>query len=268
MIVSANRLSVDLEGTTVLSDLDFEVSRGCWVGLLGPNGAGKTTVLRTIAGLVPYEGHLRVADREVNTWSRRDLARTLAFVRQSVPLAFDFRVADLVMLGRSPHAGWLAAFGESDRTIVERALDRVDLTGLASRSIHSLSSGEQQRVFLAQALAQEPDLLLLDEPTAHLDIRHQFEFLNLVHEYVESGRTAIAAFHDLELAAQYADVLLILNRGSVAALGPPAEALTSDIIADVFGVDATVTRDRSAIADIRYHYRPGSAVAEPDDTSI
>ncbi|MDX1741361.1 MAG: ABC transporter ATP-binding protein [Rhodothermales bacterium] len=253
MIATANRLCVALEGVEVLKDVSFSVSESQWIGLLGPNGAGKTTLLRCLGGLIHYRGELTLSGREVRDWPRRDLARKLAFVRQSVPLAFDFRVDELVLLGRSPHKRWHTVFSRDDRELAEEALDRVDLRALSSRSIHSLSSGERQRVFLAQALTQEPSILLLDEPTAHLDIHHQFSFLGHVREHVGAGLSVVAAFHDLELAAQFADQLLILHKGRVAAFGPPSEVLTSKVIADVYGVDATVSTDGDRITGVRYH---------------
>ncbi len=242
-----------LDGVTALSDVSFSFKSGQWIGLLGPNGAGKTTLLRSLGGLLDYEGQLTLGGVEVRAWPRRDLAKTLAFVRQSVPLAFDFRVEDLVLLGRSPHKGWHSGFNRIDRRAAQEALDSVDLAALASRSIHSLSSGERQRVFLAQALAQAPDLLLLDEPTSHLDIHHQFAFLGHVRNYVDSGLTVVAAFHDLELAAQFADRILILEGGRVAAEGEPPEVLTSETIANVFRVDASVAVDGRRVAGVRYH---------------
>ena len=237
-LITAHRLRVALDGTTILHDLDFAVETGTWVGLLGPNGSGKTTLLRALSGLLPYQGTLTLAERPVHTWKAQALARQLAFVRQATPLSFDFAVDEVVLLGRSPHKGWLERYTREDRERVERALKRVDMDGFARRSVLSLSGGERQRVFLAQALVQESDLLLLDEPTNHLDVHHQFEFLNLVRELVEAGRTVVAVFHDLELAARYADHLLVLDQGCLAAAGPPRSVLTETLLASVFRMQA------------------------------
>ncbi|NNE45219.1 MAG: ABC transporter ATP-binding protein [Rhodothermales bacterium] len=253
MVLRADRLNVDLDGVPVLTDVGFEVDRGEWIALLGPNGAGKTTLLRTLGGLLEYRGHVSVAERELREWHRKELARKLAFVRQSVSLAFDFRVEDLVMLGRAPRKKWLAAYDHEDRRVTADALMGVDLADFAGRSIHSLSSGEQQRVFLAQALAQQPDIMLLDEPTAHLDIHHRIAFLGHVRNYVDSGCTVVAAFHDLELAAHFADRVLVLDGGRLAAIGSPAQTLTSDLIASVFRVRASIAVEDGNIMDIRYH---------------
>jgi iron complex transport system ATP-binding protein len=169
-------------------------------------------------------------------------ARTLAFVRQARSLTFDFRVEEFVLLGRAPHRGWLEAYRSSDRERVRRVLAQVDLEGFASRSVLSLSGGEMQRVFLAQALVQDADLLLLDEPTAHLDVHYQFSFMEQVRAQVTEGRTVLAVGHDLELAARYADRLLLLDDGELRAQGPPAAVLTPDRIAEVFGMRAEVKR--------------------------
>jgi iron complex transport system ATP-binding protein len=237
-LISAERLHVALDGTEILHDLHFEVASGTWIGLIGPNGSGKTTLLRTVAGLLPYRGALVLDGRAVRAWSARELARRVAFVRQSTPLSFDFSVEELVMLGRSPHKGWLERYGGDDRTSVREALARVDLSGFARRSVLSLSGGERQRVFLAQALVQEADVLLLDEPTTHLDVHYQFEFLNVVRDLVAAGRTVVAVFHDLELAARYADHLLVLDEGRLVADGTSPTVLTAELLAEVFRMQA------------------------------
>jgi iron complex transport system ATP-binding protein len=243
---------VALDGTEILHGLQFEVASGTWIGLLGPNGSGKTTLLRTVAGLLPYAGTLLLDGRPVRDWSARAMARRVAFVRQSTPLSFDFSVEELVLLGRSPHKGWLERYGGDDRTSVQEALARVDLSGFARRSVLSLSGGERQRVFLAQALVQEADVLLLDEPTTHLDVHYQFEFLNVVRDLVATGRTVIAVFHDLELAARYADHLLVLDQGCLVADGPSPAVLTTSLLADVFRMRARL--EATDGDGVRIHY--------------
>lgn len=240
-LVYAHDLRVALEDTPILHGLSFRVEAGSWIGLLGPNGSGKTTLLRALSGALAYDGTLQLLGREVQRWKPRALARRLAFVRQSPLLTFELTVEELVRLGRSPHKGWLEGYGAGDRARVRRALAEVDLEGFAERSVLSLSGGELQRTFLAQALVQEAELLLLDEPTAHLDVHYQFEFMDRVRELVRGGRTALAVFHDLELAARYADEVMVLHRGRLAAAGPPAEVLTPTLVASVFRMRASVT---------------------------
>jgi len=252
-LLTGSKVGVTLDGTPILRELDFDIPAGEWTGLIGPNGSGKTTLLRAINGLVAYEGSLQLDGREIRYWSPRALARRMAFVRQSTPLSFDFRVDELVMLGRAPHKGWLDTNSAADRSHVQQALERVDLLPLADRSVLSLSGGERQRVFLAQALVQQADVLLLDEPTTHLDVHYQFAFLEVVHEMVREGRTVIAVFHDLELAARYADRLLVMHQGQLHRTGTPTEVLTSDLLASIFRMKATVDHGTGDGPSIRYH---------------
>ena len=239
-LIHASGLRVAIGGTPILEDISFSVEPGTWTGLLGPNGSGKTTLLRAISGLLEFEGSLSLDGRPVATWTRRALAQRLAFVRQSHAIAFDFRVLDLVLLGRAPHKSLLSVYNHEDEQHALDALHRVDLDGLAERSFHSLSGGEQQRVFLAQALVQKADILILDEPTTYLDVHHQYEFLGHVLTLVDAGKTVIGAFHDLELAARFSDNLLVLDRGRLAAQGSPEKVLTRDLLAQVFRMEADV----------------------------
>ena len=250
--INARDLCVSLGERDILHNLTFDVGSGRFVGLLGPNGSGKTTLLRTLGGLLPYRGDLSFGGTSLREWKPRNLARRLAFVRQSVALSFDFSVSELILLGRSPHKRWLEDYAESDRERMKEALALTDLVGFESRSVLSLSGGEMQRVFLAQALVQESDVLLLDEPTAHLDVHYQFEFMDLVRDLVAGGRTAIAVFHDLEMAARYADEVLVLRDGVKAATGPPADVLSEDLIARVFRMDARIEAEAGKSVRILY----------------
>lgn len=251
-LLSVAQVHVRLDDHEILRDIGFALRQGTWVGLLGPNGSGKTTLLRAIGAHIPFEGAIRLEGRSVEDWSARDRARRLAYVQQAPTLTFDFTVEELVVLGRAPHRGWLQAYRAKDRARVREALAMVDLEGFASRSVLSLSGGELQRVFLAQALVQEADLLLLDEPTSHLDVHYQFAFMEQIQGLVEEGRAVLAVFHDLELAARYADRLLVLKEGKLVADGAPADVLTPACIADVFGMRAHI--DRQADGSIRIDY--------------
>lgn len=266
-LLSVDQLTVSLDGHTILRDVHFEVSRGQWVGVLGPNGAGKTTLLRAIGGHIPYEGTVELKGTPVQEMNDAVRARILAFVRQARSLTFDFSVEEFVLLGRAPHRGWLRAYHPSDRARVREVLAQVDLEGFESRSVLSLSGGEMQRVFLAQALVQETDLLILDEPTAHLDVHYQFSFMDQVRAQVAEGQTVLAVGHDLELAARYADHLLLLDDGRLRAEGSPASVLTPDRIASVFGMRAEVSRRGDG--SLRIDYRePISAAPPPADVSL
>ena len=250
-LLDALGVGVALGGRPVLRDVSFQIRAGERVALVGPNGAGKTTLLRALVGLLPTTGTLCLLGRPVHEWSARDRAREVALVRQQTSLAVDFTVAEIVGLGRAPHLGWLDALGAPDRARVDAALDALDLAAFADRPVPALSGGEQQRVFLAQALAQDAPLLLLDEPTAHLDIRHQLDLLRRVRRLADGGRTVVAAIHDLELAARFADRVLALADGRLVAGGTPADVFTPARLRAVFGVEAEVAHDASGLR-IRY----------------
>ncbi len=239
-VLSADALGVSLGGREVLAGLAFQVRPGERIAVVGPNGAGKTTLLRAVAGLIPYGGRLALWGHEVREWPARARAKKVALVRQQAELAVDFTAAEIVALGRSPHLGWTERLGADDRACVDAALGAVDLGALAGRPVTQLSGGEQQRVALAQALAQDAPLLLLDEPTAHLDVRHQLDLLARLATLADAGKTVVAALHDLDRAARFADRLWVLAEGTLVADGPPADVLTPDLLRRAFGVEAEV----------------------------
>lgn len=250
-VFSADALAVSLDARPILRDLRFTVETETWTALVGPNGSGKTTLLRTLGGLLPYAGTLTLDGQPVAAWKPRDLARRIAFVRQSPSLAFEFTVEEFVLLGRAPHHGWLEGFTSEDRQRTREALAELDLLDFADRALGTLSGGEQQRVQLAQAIAQEAGVLLLDEPTAHLDVHHQFGGMDRVAA-LTPRRTVIAAFHDLAFAARYADRLLVLDGGRIVADGAPSHVLTPDLIRSVFRMEADVVAAPDRPLDIRY----------------
>lgn len=239
-IISTDDLSVTLGGVEVVRAASIAVEKGTLVGLVGPNGSGKTTLLRAIAGLQPYRGRIFLDGRSLAQWTRRGIARRVAFVRQFHALPFDFRVEELVLLGRTPHKRWLEGYHADDLDRVTRALSTMEVSRYRHRSARQLSGGELQRVLLAQALVQEADILLLDEPTAHLDIHHQYAFLEAVRRQVEAGHTAVTVFHDLELASRFASNIIVLKDGRVAAAGPGGSVLSEELLASVFRMNARV----------------------------
>lgn len=250
-VLRAHRLAVSLGGRPVLSDVSFAVAEGERVAVVGANGAGKTTLLRAVAGLIPYGGELELHGREVRAWPAKERARAVAFVRQQADLSVDFTAAEIVALGRAPWLGWAERLAGADRQRVEAALESVDLTALAHRPVTRLSGGEQQRVALAQALVQDAPLLLLDEPTAHLDVRHQLDLMDRLAALARDGRTVVAAVHDLELAARFADRMWVLSGRTLVADGPPADVLTPGLLHDAFGVEAAVTAESGGVR-VRY----------------
>ena len=234
-------VSVTLDGAQILVDIGFEVTVGEWVALLGPNGAGKSTTLRAIAGLVPYSGRVEVAGADVSSLRRRDVALRVAFLPQVPNLPPQATVHEYVLLGRTPHLAYLASEGQEDHDAVDAALERLDLVRLARRRLGSLSGGERQRATLARALAQEASVLLLDEPTSALDVGRQQQALEIVDELRADGElTVVTAMHDLTLAGQYADRLLLMDRGRVVAGGAAGDVLTRALISEHYGADVRV----------------------------
>lgn len=252
-IVHASQVDVVIDHSDILRGISLSIAAGRLVGLVGPNGSGKTTLLRALSGLIPFRGEIQFRGEPIRSWKPKRLAREMAFVRQSVSLSFDFTVSELVLMGRTPHKGWLEDYGRDDRRHALEALRLVDLESFEERSVLSLSGGELQRVFLAQALVQEADVLLLDEPIAHLDVHYQFEFMDLVSDLVRRGRTAVVVFHDLEMAARYADEMIVLSGGRLVRRGPPQDVLTADVIANVFRMDARISRDPNGRLHISYN---------------
>ena len=235
--------SVKLGGRTVLSDVSTTADRGSFVGLVGPNGAGKTTLLRVVNGaLTPDRGSVTVAGERIHDLSSRAASRLVATVPQNTGLSFDFSVRETVEMGRTPHVSRFGRRGEADRRAVEEAMARTEVNALADRPVMAVSGGERQRVLIARALAQDTPLLLLDEPTASLDINHQVRTLELVRALVDEGKTAVAAIHDLNLAAHYCDRLVLLAGGEVLAAGPPAAVLTEATLERAFDTEAAVSR--------------------------
>lgn len=228
----------------VLRGVDLALEPGELVALLGTNGSGKTTLLRCLAGtLAPSGGQVLFDGRPVAGWRRDALARRVAVLPQQLDLPGGFRVAELVAMGRAPHARRLFGSTAEDERAIERALRDADATELADRWLEELSGGERQRLLVAMALAQEPDLLLLDEPTLHLDLAHQLALLGAIRRLRDQrGLTVLAVLHDLNLAAAFAPRVTILDGGRVAADGPPAEVLTPELVRRVFGVPVDEAR--------------------------
>lgn len=240
-MLEVDRLSVELGGRRVLDDVGFVLGKGSWLGVVGPNGAGKSTLLRAIAGLVGYEGEIRIGERRAVDASRREAARLVAFVPQRPVIPPAMTITDYVLLGRSAHHSLLGPDTPRDRRVVAAVLRRLALEELAGRPIGQVSGGEAQRAVLARALAQEAPVLVLDEPTSSLDLGNGQLVLELADSLRrEHGLTVVSAIHDLTTAAQYSDRLLLLSEGRAARCGPPAEVLTSSSVAEYFGAAVDV----------------------------
>jgi iron complex transport system ATP-binding protein len=253
-VIEVRGVTVELGDRAVVDAVDVSVADGEWLALIGPNGAGKTTLLRAVARLLPFSGEIVLDGRSVRELSRAELARLVAVVPQEPSTPPWMTVAEYALLGRTPHLGPLAKEGVRDRDAAARSLARLDLLPFADRRLGTLSGGEKQRVVVARALAQEARIVLLDEPTAALDIGHQQQALELLDGLrAESGLTLVAAMHDLTLAAQYADRMVLLDGGTVVADGSPADVLTEALIAEHYGaaIDVVPVGDRFAVVPRR-----------------
>jgi iron complex transport system ATP-binding protein len=231
-------------GGFTLNHINLFVPNGQMVGLLGPNGCGKTTLLKLAAGvLVPSEGDVRIGEMSLKKLLRREVARQIAVVPQEFNIPFAYTVEEVVMLGRTPFLKGLNGESKRDHQIVSGVLELTGMAGFRNRYFNELSGGERQKIVLAMALAQEPVILLLDEPTSHLDISHQIEILELLRRFNREKKvTIVAGMHDLNLAALYFDRLVLLDRGLVFADGSPDEVITGEIIRKVFSAKVEITR--------------------------
>ena len=240
-MIETDAVTVELGGTEILTEVTMAVTRGEVVGLVGPNGAGKTTLLRTINGyLPPTAGTVRLDDRPLEAMDQATVGRAVATVPQETAVAFDFDVETVVGMGRHPHLGRFDTWSAADTDAVEAALTRTDTAQFRDRSVEALSGGQRRRVLIAQALAQATPALLVDEPTASLDINHQVRLLTLLQELAADDKAVLAAIHDLELAARFCDRLVLLADGRVRARGAPEAVLKTEVLTDVFGIDVTV----------------------------
>lgn len=233
-----DRVSVGYDGATVLGPLSIEVGDGQWVGLVGPNGAGKTTFLKFALGLVPGEGTVRIGGGLTGR------GKDVAWMPQRPSMPEQMGVSDYVMLGRTPHIGYLGSEGNADRNAVDEALRRLDLVELARRPLGTLSGGEAQRAVLARAIAQAAPVLLLDEPTANLDLGHGIEVMEVIDALRrESNLTVVTAIHDLTLAGRFCDRLVLLASGTVVADGTPLQVLTEPVLRPHYGDGIRVIDD-------------------------
>ncbi len=240
-IVRAENISVSYGDTKVLQDISLSVEEGSFIGILGPNGCGKTTFLRSLSRILePDAGTVYLDGTNAASYETKALARTLGCVRQETDVAFPFTVREIVLMGRHPHIGRLAPLSAEDLQIADDAMKTTNTAHLADRLITEVSGGERQRVLIARTLAQQPKILLLDEPTSHLDINHQIEILRMIRGLTPKI-TVIGVFHDLNIASYFCDRLILMDGGHILAAGTPSEVLTAERIRSVFQVAMLVS---------------------------
>lgn len=246
-ILAAERLSLGFEGRTVVEDLTLQFEQGSVTTIIGPNGCGKSTLLKGLSRLVkPTAGRVLLEGRDVTSHSQRELARRMAVLPQTPQAPSGLTVAELVTRGRHPRQKWYQQFSAADEVSVAAALAATDITELADVALEDLSGGQRQRAWISLALAQESDILLLDEPTTYLDLAHQVEVLELVRRLNrELGRTVVMVLHDISLAARYSDRIVALKGGRIEAKGDPAAVVTPDLLWSIFGLRAQVVQEPS-----------------------
>ena len=233
-------LTVTLSKRIILQNVTFSLQSGEWLMLVGPNGAGKSTLIRAVAGEVPCEGRIRICGRDAASLRPMERAKRVGILMQGASSGYSFTVREIVRLGRYPHRdGIFHTFREEDAQAVEKALIQTGLDGLADRPIHSLSGGEQQRVFLAQVLAQDPEILILDEPNNHLDLIYQKELFRLLNAWLSEHkeRGIVTVMHDLGLARKFGTKAMLLNRGTTVCFGSPAEVFSAPVLSEAYWMD-------------------------------
>lgn len=239
--LSARGVSVGYEGKTVLSGVNFDLRAGEFVAFIGANGVGKTTFLKALgASVPPARGTILLDGDPLSAYRPRRLARRIARTEQSPQADWAFTVEESVALGRFAHRGWFSPLAAADHRSIDVVLERTGLSEFRSRLVTELSGGELQRVMIARALAQEPDVLLLDEPVSQLDVKHQLSILSLVRELADDGLAVAASLHDLNLAGYYADRIALFAKGTLRAVGTPQEILEEQLIFEAFGVPVLV----------------------------
>jgi len=234
--LSIEGLGFSYDSRQVLSGLSFDLKRGEIMGVIGPNGSGKSTLIRLVSGVLkPDSGKIKIFSKEIESYSRKELAQKLSVIPQQTELTFPYQVLEVVLMGRAPYLRRFQLEGAKDIKIARDCLSQTGCLGLESRRIDEISGGERQRVILAKALAQEPEVILADEPTAHLDLEHQIKFMKLISDLREREKISVLfTTHDLNLASIFADRILVLDQGRLAGLGAPKEVLKPELMSKIY----------------------------------
>ncbi|WP_053954962.1 heme ABC transporter ATP-binding protein [Inediibacterium massiliense] len=244
MDVNISKLSFGYKDTKILEDISFYIPSRAFMSIIGPNGSGKSTLLKNISSVLkPQSGNVKIGEKDIHKMSYKEIAKIIAVVPQETNIEFRFTAEDIVLMGRSPHMNRLQSESTNDYKIVRDAMKSTHTDHLKDRFINELSGGERQRVIIARALAQEPKIILLDEPTSSLDIRHQIEILQLIkNSNQKEGRTVVAVLHDINLAARFSTHILLLKNGKIIGSGSPDEVITVENLKNAYGMDMVVEK--------------------------
>ncbi len=243
-IIEIKNLNYLINNKEILKDINLDIKAGDFIGLIGPNGAGKTTLLKCINGLNKASGRIKIKGSDINEYTERKLAKEVALMHQNTTVGFPFSALDIVLMGRYPYIKRFRAETKEDYTIARRNMDYTHTGKLEESPVTEMSGGERQRVLFAKTLTQETDIILLDEPTASLDITYQEQIFEYSRDLSSMGTTIVAAIHDLKIAARYCTRLVLMNYGEIVADGLPEEVLTSENLSCVYGINALVYRNR------------------------
>lgn len=242
--IQTRNLSFSYRDRAVLHDMSLSLERGEMVGIVGPNGSGKTTFLKILSAVLRGQGEVAINGRNIETYSRRELSKLFAVVQQDARVNFPYTAVEIVLMGRASHHSPFSLEGRSDLEAARKSMALTDSLSFANRYLHELSGGEKQRIMIARALAQEPEILLLDEPSAFLDLKHQVQVFELLRRLNrERSLTIVAALHDLNLAALFFPRLIVLRNGQIYRDGSPTDVLTEETIEEVYGIRVRVDRD-------------------------
>lgn len=243
-MISSKKLRFSYKTKQIIKDISIQFKKGHLYGILGPNGCGKTTLLKLLSGILRQNyGQVFIDDINLKKFSIREIAKQLSIVNQTNYVEFDYKVSEIIKMGRYAHINRFSGESEEDKKIVNDVITQLGLDDLRDRNFNQLSSGEQQKVIIARAIAQRTKILLLDEPTSHLDINYQLEFMNLFRTYVEKGLIVIVVLHDLNIAAQYCDKILLMNQGGIEVFGEIQKVLTKENVQKVYGIEVAIKKN-------------------------
>lgn len=243
-IIEAHAVSVSIDDKDILRNCNLKVKTGEFIGIIGPNGSGKTTFLKVLRGLLPSaSGIVKLYGADLKTMSEKEISRKVAYMQQNINIRFGYSAKEIVMAARYPYLKWWQNEGSSDEMIIEQAMRYTGVWTLRNKDITTVSGGERQRIFLAKALAQDTDILLLDEPTAALDMGYVDEIFRYCRTLCDSGKTIIIVIHDLEIAAKFCSRMVLFSKGQIINDGSPSEVLTAENLATAFYLSSTVYND-------------------------